>query len=88
VQLATPARIGKVVLTWEAAYGVAYAIQASADGQTWTTLKTVDDGDGGTDALRTDSATPVRFVRMQGIRRFNPQWGFSLWEMALYPVRT
>ncbi len=88
VELASPVRVGKVVLTWEAAYGAAYAVQGSADGESWETLANVTDGDGGTDVLRMDSGTPVRFVRMQGVRRFNPDWGFSLWELAVYPVRS
>ncbi|HEY8338706.1 MAG TPA: discoidin domain-containing protein, partial [Egibacteraceae bacterium] len=68
VELAAPARVGKVVLVWEAAYGRAYEIQVSADGVTWTTAAAVSDGDGGTDVVYLD-APQTRFVRMQGIAR-------------------
>ena len=41
--------IDRVKLTWEAAYGSAYQIQTSADGTTWTTVRTVTGGNGGVD---------------------------------------
>lgn len=86
VELAEPARVGKVVLDWEAACGKAYEIQVSSDGSTWTTVASVSDGLCQRTELRFDSGGPVSFVRMQGITRAT-QWGYSLWELEIYPVR-
>ncbi|MGR6320685.1 beta-N-acetylglucosaminidase domain-containing protein [Micromonospora soli] len=84
VELAQSQRIGKVVLRWETAYGKAYRIETSPDGTTWTTAATVTASDGGVDTLRFDAA-PAKFVRMQGVLR-GTQYGYSLYEMEVYPV--
>ncbi|MEU5723667.1 beta-N-acetylglucosaminidase domain-containing protein [Micromonospora sp. NPDC047738] len=84
VELAQPQRVGKVVLRWETAYGRAYRIETSADGTTWTTAAAVTAGDGGTDTLRFD-APAAKFVRMQGVQR-GTGYGYSLYEMEVYPV--
>ena len=85
VQLPTAARIGKVVLHWEAAYGKAYKIETSTDGATWTTAATVADGDGGTDVVYLDGAPSAAYVRMQGVARAT-QYGFSVYELQVYPT--
>ncbi|MCW3814350.1 beta-N-acetylglucosaminidase domain-containing protein [Micromonospora sp. DR5-3] len=84
VELAQPQRIGKVVLRWEAAYGKAYRIETSSDGVTWTTAAAATAGDGGVDTLRFDGPS-VKFVRMQGVLR-GTGYGYSLYEMEVYPV--
>ena len=83
VELPAAEHIGKVVLRWEAAYGRDYDIQVSDDGQQWQTVATVRGGDGGVDRLRVD--TTGRYFRMQGVDRAT-QWGYSLYELELYPV--
>lgn len=87
VMLAAPASIGEVVLHWEAAYGVQYAIEGSADGVHWQTLAKTDHGQGGTETLHVDAGQPISYVRMQGTQRFDPAWGHALWEVQTYPVR-
>ncbi len=81
VDLGATATLSKVVLTWEAAYGKDYKIQASADGSTWTDLTSVTGGDGGTDSL--DVSGQGRYVRMYGLHRAT-QWGYSLWEFQVF----
>lgn len=81
VDLGRPADLSRAVLTWEAAYGKDYAIQASDDGTDWRTLKTVTGGDGGTDDLALSGTG--RYVRMQGITR-SGGYGYSLWEFQVY----
>ena len=49
VDLGQSYTINRVRLTWEAAYGSAYQIQTSADGTTWTTVRSVTGGNGGVD---------------------------------------
>ena len=74
--------VDKVVLNWEDAYGSAYHIQVSADGNNWTTVKTLTGQDGGMDEIRFD-AVNARYVKMQGITRALP-YGYSLWEFTVY----
>ncbi|WRZ88633.1 discoidin domain-containing protein [Streptomyces sp. NBC_01007] len=81
VDLGASATITKVVLNWEAAYGSDYRVQASPDGSTWTDIKTVTGGDGGTDTL--DVSGQGRYVRMYGVHRATP-YGYSLWEFQVF----
>ena len=70
-----------VQLVWEAAYGKGYRVQQSADGQTWTTLATVTDGDGNVDTLAVNGS--ARYVRIQGVTR-GTAYGYSLYEVGVY----
>ncbi|HET6855718.1 MAG TPA: discoidin domain-containing protein [Streptomyces sp.] len=81
VDLGRVTGLSRVVLTWEAAYGKAYEIQASDNGTDWKTLKTVADGDGGTDELAVSGSG--RHVRMNGTARAGG-YGYSLWEFQVY----
>lgn len=81
VDLGGSAELGRVVLTWEAAYGKAYTIQASDNGSDWRTLKTVTDGNGGTDELTVSGSG--RYVRMNATVR-SGGYGYSLWEFQVY----
>lgn len=74
--------VSKVVLNWEGAYGKAYKIQTSVDGNNWTTVKNVTDGKGGVETI-TFTATDARYVKMQGVTRALP-YGYSIWEMEVY----
>lgn len=84
VELAAPQRVGRVVLTWEAAHASAYEIRTSADGVTWTTAASVSDSKGGTETVRLD-APGTRYVRMQGLSRATG-FGYSVYEFEIYPV--
>ncbi|MFD5595456.1 discoidin domain-containing protein [Streptomyces griseorubiginosus] len=81
VDLGATASISQVVLNWEAAYAADYKIQVSSDARAWSDLRTVNGGDGGTDALTVSGQG--RYVRMQGIHRATP-WGYSLWEFQVF----
>ncbi|WP_329352885.1 discoidin domain-containing protein [Streptomyces sp. NBC_01261] len=81
VDLGSTATITQVVLNWETAYGSDYKIQTSADGNTWTDVKSVTGGDGGTDTL--DVSGQGRYVRMYGVHRAT-QYGYSLWEFQVF----
>jgi hexosaminidase len=82
VDLGSSQSIGRVILRWEAAYGRAYQIQTSTDGNTWTTIYSTANGDGGVDDL-TGLAGTGRYVRMQGVSRATG-WGYSLFELEVY----
>ncbi|WP_245988042.1 discoidin domain-containing protein [Cohnella lupini] len=82
VDLGAPTTINRVALYWENAYGKAYTIDVSEDGQTWTTVYSTDSGDGDSDEIAFAPVT-ARFVKMNGLKRGTP-YGFSLWEFEVY----
>ncbi|GAB2844553.1 hypothetical protein GCM10027074_09120 [Streptomyces deserti] len=86
VEVARPARLGRVVLSWQDAYPSAYRIQVSADGRRWRTAAAVRDGRGGRETVRMDERD-VRYVRVQGEQRATP-YGYSLWSVEAYAVTT
>ncbi|MEB3967111.1 discoidin domain-containing protein [Streptomyces kunmingensis] len=81
VDLGSSQSICKVDLNWEAAYAKAFKIQASADGQSWTTLKDVTNGTGGQASY--DVSGTGRYLRVQGTTRATA-YGYSLWEVAVH----
>jgi beta-glucanase (GH16 family) len=81
VDLGASHGISRVLLNWEAAFGRAYQIQTSPDGNTWTTIFSTTTGDGGIDDLAVSGNG--RFVRMYGTQRGTP-WGYSLWEFQVF----
>ena len=86
VQLELPqtVRLGSAVLRWQDAYASAYRLETSADGVTWTTVASVEDGRGGVETVRFD-APGTRFLRVQGVDR-GTKYGYSLWGVELYAV--
>ncbi|MCM2428374.1 beta-N-acetylglucosaminidase domain-containing protein [Streptomyces sp. RKAG337] len=89
VELAAPARVGRVVLHWQDAYAARYAVQTSADGVTWHTAATVRDGKGGTESVRLDDASApwagARFLRVHGVQRAT-KYSYSLFGVEAYAV--
>lgn len=81
VDLGATATITRVELTWEGAYGRVFDLQTSADGQSWTTVRSVTDGAGGVQSL--DVAGQGRHVRLLGKQR-GTGYGYSLWEFKVF----
>lgn len=69
-----------ITINWENAYGKSYALQTSDDGLNWSTIKNVDNSDGGTDrhSLNTDG----RYLRIEGHSRAT-QYGYSIFEIEV-----
>ena len=84
VELARPARVGRVVLRWQEAYASRYRVQVSADGRNWRTAATVRDGAGGREVVGMD-ARGTRFLRVQGEGR-GTRFGYSLFSVEAYGV--
>ena len=78
VDLGQRSTLTQVVLSWEAAYGRAFQVQASDDASSWTTLATVTNGTGGTQTL--DLAGAGRYLRLNLTAR-GTGYGYSLWEL-------
>ncbi|MET9399935.1 discoidin domain-containing protein [Kitasatospora sp. NPDC002965] len=84
VDLGGNAGVGRVKLSWEAAYAKAYRLEVSSDGVTWTTVAEEKAGNGGTDEW-TGLAAKGRYVRIYGTAR-GTSYGYSLFEMEVYGV--
>ena len=81
VDLGAAHSVTKVVLDWETAYAVAFSVQVSADGTTWTDVYSTTSGSGGSQTLAVSGSG--RYVRMYGTQRAT-QWGYSLWEFQVF----
>ena len=82
VDLGRVAKISRVQLAWEAAYGKAYSIQVSTDGEKWTDVYKTETGKGGTEDIRF-SPVDARWVRYYGTAR-GTNFGHSLWEFRVF----
>jgi len=76
-------KITEVKLSWETAFASAYQIQVSDDAVTWTTIYNTTSGNGDTDDL-TGLSGVGRYIRMYGTTKYHPEYGFSLWEFAVF----
>jgi CxxC motif-containing protein (DUF1111 family) len=72
--------IGYIKLQWENSYGKQYNILSSDDGQKWTQVRAITNGQGGTEELFNLGIT-ARYVRLQGVARAT-QYGYSLYEVG------
>ncbi|MFB4419941.1 discoidin domain-containing protein [Streptomyces sp. QL37] len=81
VDLGAKTAFDHVQLAWEAAYAKGYTLQTSDDGQNWTTVHTVTEGNGGIDDI--DVTGEARYVRVNTTVRGTP-WGYSLYEFGVY----
>ncbi len=87
VDLGRAKEFRKVTLIWESAYADRYLIQISHDGIKWVTVFTENAGNGGTDEINLGTQT-ARYVRMRGVHRALPQYGYSLYEMRVTTVHS
>lgn len=83
VDLESSYLINKVVVYWENARAKEYLLQVSEDGESWQTVKTVQDSPVGGETIE---FTPVnaRYVRIQGVSRVMEAYGYSIYELAVY----
>ncbi|SEQ89841.1 Glycosyl hydrolases family 2, TIM barrel domain [Lentzea xinjiangensis] len=70
-----------VQLVWEGAFGRAYEIQVSDDGNNWRSVYGTTSGNGGVDAI--DVTATGRYVRLHATQR-GTGWGYSLYEFGVY----
>jgi hypothetical protein len=80
VDLGSAQNLCKVTLSWESAYGKAFRVQGSADGQTWSTLSTVTNGTGGTQPITVSGS--ARYLRLD-LQTRATGYGYSLWEVSV-----
>jgi hypothetical protein len=83
VNFGVPKVVDALTLHWERAFAASYTIEASDDGRLWRRIFERKKGPGGTEEV---NVRPVRtqFVRVSVVKRANPQWGVSLWEIEAF----
>ncbi|MFS2002458.1 di-heme oxidoredictase family protein [Duganella sp. CT11-25] len=72
-------QVGYMKLLWENAYGKEYALNVSDDGKTWSQVRYVSGGQGGTEEFY-NLGVNARYIRLQGVARAT-QYGYSLFEV-------
>lgn len=83
LELASPSTVKQVQLDWENACALSYGIDVSVDGTTWTRAATLDESTCASDIINLTTSEPVKFVRMQGIRRASG-YGYSIYEFRVH----
>lgn len=79
--------LSKITIRWEQAHATDYDIHVSQDAKNWKNIQKVKNAKGGVDILEFPPVK-TRFVKIVGIKRNNPKWGFSIWEMEFYGPRS
>ncbi|MRW91855.1 c-type cytochrome [Duganella sp. FT80W] len=74
--------INHVHIDWENAHATQYQLQVSDDNLNWTTIKTVDNSQGGSEDW-TGLNGQGRYLRMQGVKR-STNYGYSIFEIQAY----
>jgi CxxC motif-containing protein (DUF1111 family) len=74
--------ITRVRIQWENAHATQYLLQVSEDNKTWTTIKTVDNSQGGTEDW-TGLNAQGRYLRVQGVKR-STGYGYSIFEIKAF----
>jgi len=92
VDLQKEETLNKIVINWEAAYAREYNVQISTDNQTWNTVKTTTDGQGGVVEI-TLSNLKARYIKVNCTRKVATYqsnfYGYSILELEAYgPVST
>ena len=74
--------INRVHIDWENAHATQYLLQVSDDNATWTTIKSVDNSQGGSEDWP-GLTGQGRYLRMQGVTR-STQYGYSIFEIQAF----
>ena len=75
--------VSDVIIRWERAHATKYQILGSIDGKSWKVLKDVVADKGG--AIESSfSPVKIRYLKILGLERVNPDWGISIWEAEIY----
>ena len=77
-----PVTITRVRIDWERAHATQYLLQVSTTASNWTTIKSVDNSQGGVEDW-TGLAGQGRYLRMQGVKR-STDYGYSIFEIQAF----
>lgn len=74
--------VTRVRIDWENAHASAYLLQVSEDNANWTTIRSVENSQGGTEDIAGLNGKG-RYLRMQGVKR-SSQYGYSIFEIQAF----
>jgi mannan endo-1,4-beta-mannosidase len=75
-------KIDKIVIKWEVAFASDYKIQVSDNGDKWTDVINIKNGDGQND-IHDLPSVKTHFIKLLCIKR-GTRFGFSIWEFEVY----
>jgi len=78
-----PKTISRLVIKWEQAYAADFDILTSDDAAIWKSLISLKSQRGDTSDIKFAPVT-ARYIKIVGVRRANPDWGISIWEVEPY----
>jgi hypothetical protein len=78
-----PKVLSRILIRWEEAHAVDYEVLTSSNAKSWKRLILMKGQDGGIDEIEV-APVKTRFVKIIGLKRNNPKWGFSIWELEMY----
>lgn len=87
IDLENTYQINKVVVYWENARASEYDLLVSQDGYEWNKVKTVFDSPTGGETIEF-APTSARYVRIQGKHRAMEAYGYSIYEIEVYGLKT
>ena len=77
--------INKVLINWEAAYGLEYDFQVSIDGENWDSIFTETNGKEGLLEYNFNNIN-AKWARLL-LNKRGTEWGFSIWELEIIGER-
>ncbi|MFH0764524.1 MAG: discoidin domain-containing protein [Candidatus Omnitrophota bacterium] len=78
-----PKTISRVVIIWEQAYAADFDILTSDDAVAWKDLFSLKSQKGDASDIKFAPVT-ARYIKVVGVKRANPEWGISMWEIEPY----
>jgi hypothetical protein len=78
-----PKTISKLIIKWEQAYATDFDILTSDDAASWKSLLSLKSQKGDTNDIKF-APVVTRYVKVVSVRRANPEWGVSMWEIEPY----
>lgn len=84
LELESPTRISAVKINWEAAAAKVYAVEVSADKNSWQEVARVANGKGDEERVLTFAPVEAKYVRVSCAERANNDWGYSIKEIGVY----
>lgn len=79
----SPKTVSKIEILWERAHAVDYEILASDDAQNWRQVTLMRNQNGELDEINF-APQAARYIKILGLKRSNPDWGISIWEIEFF----
>lgn len=76
--------VSKIKIRWERAYPLEYKISVSDDALSWKEVKYIKEAKGGNEVIDINPPVATRYIKVDSVKRINPEWGVSMWEFEAY----